>query len=280
MFDYLDYRAFLRDHYAASKELYAYYSFRYFSRKAGLSSTNFLKLVMDGKRNVGPTTVSRFAKALRLDKAEAEFFADLVAFASAETVAERNVAFERVAANRRFRKAKRLEGPQNKYLTHRYYPAVRELAGRQDFRDDPSWIAKQLMPSITVRQARAALKALCKLGLLVEDEAGRLVRGETTLATSHEVRSLVIPAYHRQMIERAAAAVDEVGPDERDISAVTVCIRSASLPELKERLRRFREIVLDMCDEETDPERVYQLCIQFFPLSRAVEEEPVTSTDD
>lgn len=272
VYDYLDYRVFLRDHYAASKELFAYYSFRYFSRKAGLSSTNFLKLVMDGKRNLGPTTVRRFAKALKLDADEAVFFADLVTFGTAETVAERNLAFERVAANRRFRRAKRLDGALFKYLTHWYYPAVRELAGRADFRDDPSWIAKQLMPSITVRQARAALKALCKLGLLVEDDSGQLVRGETTLATSHEVRSLVIPAYHRQMIERAAAAVDDVPVDERDISAITVCIQSASLPQLKARLRRFREVMLDTCDAEEEPDRVYQLCIQFFPLSQTVDE--------
>lgn len=269
MFDYLDYRVFLREHYAASKKLYDYYSFRYFSRKAGLSSTNFLKLVMDGKRNLGPSTVAKFAKALKLDDGEAMFFADLVAFSTAETVAERNAAFERVTANRRFRRAKRLEGPLFKYLTRWYYPVVRELAGREDFRDDPAWIAKQLLPSITVQQARAALKALRTLGLLVENEEGRLVRGETTLATSHEVRSLVIPAYHRQMIERAAAAVDDVPPEERDISAVTVCIKSTSLPQLKERLRRFREVMLDVGDDEEQPDRVYQLCMQFFPLSRS-----------
>ena len=213
VFAYVDYRAFLRAHFAASKKLKPQYSFRYFSRRAGLASSNFLKLVMDGKRNLGAATITRFAKALDLDTEEAAFFADLVALDQAETVAQRNRAFERVAATARFREARRLKGPLFKYLTRWYFPAVRELAGRSDFRDDPAWIADQLLPRITKRQARSALTTLRELGLLVEDEAsGRLVRGETSLATDHEVRSVVVPAYHRQMIERAADAIDKVPP--------------------------------------------------------------------
>lgn len=271
VYAYLDYRAYLRDHYAASKQLKRHYSFRYFARKAGLSSSNFLKLVMDGKRNLGATTIAKFVKALNLDDGEAVFFSDLVMLHQAETVAERNRAFERVAANQRFRQARRLGGPLFEYLTHWYYPVVRELAGRADFRDDPAWVAGQLLPTITTRQARAALATLRKLGLLVEDVSGQLVRGDTSLTTGHEVRSIVVPAYHRQMIECAASSLESVPPEERDVSALTVCIKASSLPQLKERIHRFRELMLEHCDSEDEPDRVYQLCIQFFPMSRTAE---------
>jgi uncharacterized protein (TIGR02147 family) len=69
------------------------------------------------------------------------------------------------------------------------------------------------------------------------------------------------------MIERAGASVTQVPPDERDVSALTVCIREETLADVKSRVRRFREELLERCDSETEPERVYQLCIQFFPLS-------------
>ncbi|MCA9620690.1 MAG: TIGR02147 family protein [Myxococcales bacterium] len=268
IYEYVDYRQFLKDHYEARKKQDPKYSFRFFARRAGLSSSNFLKLVMDGKRNLGAATINRFVRALKLSPEEATFFADLVAFDQAETVVERNRAFERVAANRRFRRARRLEGPLFRYLTRWYYPAVRELAGRVDFKEDPTWIAAQLTPKITVVQARSALRTLQELGLLVPDESGRLVRGDTSLTTGHEVRSVVIPAYHRQMIERAADAIERVAPEQRDVSALTVCIKAQSLAELKHRIHRFREEMLDLCDRETEPEQVYQLCIQLFPLSR------------
>ncbi|HHH27276.1 MAG TPA: TIGR02147 family protein [Polyangiaceae bacterium] len=268
VYEYVDYRRFLEDHYKARKRQDKKFSFRFFARRAGLSSSNFLKLVMDGKRNLGATTIDKFVTALKLTPDEASFFADLVAFDQAETVVERNRAFERVAANRRFRRARRLEGPLFRYLTRWYYPAVRELAGREDFKEDPAWIAKQLTPTITVGQARSALKTLQELGLLVADESGRLVRGDTSLTTGHEVRSVVIPAYHRQMIERAADALERVVPEERDMSALTVCIKATSLADLKERIHRFREEMLERCDREEDPQQVYQLCIQLFPLSK------------
>ena len=187
----------------------------------------------------------------------------------AQTVAERNRAFERVAANRRFRAAKKLDGPLFEYLSHWFYPAIRELAARHDFHPDPAWVAAQIVPKITAKQAKAALVTLENLGLLVKDAGGRLVRGDASLTTGHEVRSVVVPAYHLQMIERAAKAVETFVPEERDVSALTVCIKESSLLDLKAKIRRFREEMLDRCDSEEAPERVYQLCIQLFPLSSA-----------
>jgi uncharacterized protein (TIGR02147 family) len=223
---------------------------------------------MQGKRNLGAQSIVAFTKALKLDARESSFFGDLVALNQAETLAERNRAFERVAANRRFRAARRLDGPLFEYLSRWYYPAVRELAARADFEEDPKWIASQILPKITAEEARTALGTLERLGLLVRDPSGRLLRGEPSLTTGHEVRSVVVPAYHRQMIERAGVAVDNVPPEERDISALTVCVRASTLADLKERIHRFREEMLERCDTEAEPERVYQLCIQLFPLSQ------------
>ncbi|MFO0550702.1 MAG: TIGR02147 family protein [Polyangiaceae bacterium] len=274
VYEYVDFRAFMRDHFAAKKRAMPQYSFRFLARKAGFTSSNFIKLVMDGQRNMGPSAVEKVAKALKLDPDEAEFFSQLVTMGQAQTVAERNRAFERVAANRRFRAAKKLEGPLFEYLAHWYYPVIRELAARADFVEDPAWIASQLEPTIEPRQARTALKTLESLGLLVRGENDRLARGDASLTTGHEVRSIVIPAYHLQMIERAAAAVHQIPPDQRDVSALTVCIREGSLGDLKAKIHRFREEMMDRCDSETEPERVYQLCIQFFPLSKARPAEP------
>jgi uncharacterized protein (TIGR02147 family) len=274
VFEYVDYRAFLRDHFAASKSLFPHYSFRFLARRAGFTSSNFLKLVMDGGRNLGPGAVEKVAKALKLTPEESEFFSNLVAMNQAQTVADRNRAFERVAANRRFRAAKKLDGALFEYLTHWFYPAIRELAARADFQDDPAWVSARIVPKITTKQARTALKTLEKLGLLVRAEGGRLVRGEPSLTTGHEVRSVVIPAYHLQMIERAARAVETFPLDERELASLTVCIKASSLLDLKARIRRFREEFLDRCDSEKDPERVYQLCIQLFPLSAGQREKP------
>src|ERR1043166_5840097 len=108
VYDFLDYRAYLRAHYEAAKRTQRSFSFRSFAKLAGLRSPNFLKLVIEGDRNLGADSVPRFCVALGLEGPEAEFFADLVAFNQASSLAEKNRAFERISPSRRFRAARRI----------------------------------------------------------------------------------------------------------------------------------------------------------------------------
>jgi uncharacterized protein (TIGR02147 family) len=274
IFGYTDYRAYLADYYEAAKAHTRTFSYRNFARRCGFSSPNFLKLVIDGERNLGPNSIERFAKALQLDEEEAAFFGRLVSFNQATTVDERHAAYDEMASMRRFRLARRIDGELFDYLSHWYMPAIREMAARADFRDDPAWIAPQLIPAISPAQAADALNLLLRLGLLVREEDGRLRRGEPSLTTGHEVRSLAVAAYHRQMLLRAADSIDLVPSNQRDISALTVCVRPETVARLKEEIHAFRERLLELCDREEDADVVYQLNIQLFPLSRPAKETP------
>lgn len=275
VFEFLDYRAFLRAYYAAEKVRRPAFSHRFFSRQAGLKSPNFLKLVMDGERNLGAETVPKFIHAIGLTGEAASFFADLVTFNQAETVAEKNRAFERISASRRFRSAKRIEGDLFRYLSHWYYPAIRELAARSDFQESAKWIASQLRPKIAPADAQSALNLLLSLGLLVRDEkTGKIVRGEPTLTTDHQtVRSLAVTNFHRQMLERASDSIESVKPIHRDLAALTVCVSPETAAVVKERIHRFREELTQICDADTAGNVVYQLNVQWFPLSAQPGEE-------
>jgi uncharacterized protein (TIGR02147 family) len=233
-----------------------------------------LKLVIDGERNLGAESVGRFADALGLEGPDAEFFIDLVAFGQAQSVAEKNRAFERLAASRRFRAARRIDGELFAYLSHWYNPAIRELAARDDFQEDPRWIAAQLRPRVSPAEAAEAMKLLLSLGLLVRDPTtGKVTRGEPTLTTEHEVRSLGAAAFHRQMLEQAGAAIETVPREERDFAALTVCVSPETARLVKERIHQFRETLAEICDADTQGSAVYQLNIQWFPLSMTKEKD-------
>src|SRR5262245_35395175 len=88
VYDYLDYRAYLRDVYLEGKKRGL--SHRSFSRRAGLKSPNYLKRVIDGDRNLSDDMIARFAKALGLDRESSDYFRDLVHFTHARTTTERN----------------------------------------------------------------------------------------------------------------------------------------------------------------------------------------------
>ena len=267
IFEYVDYRAYLQAYYEASKRHNPAFSYRYFARRAGYSSPSFLRHVMRGERNLSAESVESFAKALSLDREEGMFFEALVSFDQAETHDEKRRAFERVASSRRFRRARRLDSAMFEYLSHWYYPVIREMTARADFREDAAWIAGQLLPAITEEQAAQALGVLLELELVVRDQQGCLRRGQPSIATEHEVRSMGVVSYHHQMLERAAASIEGVDREWRDIAAMTVCISPDTIAELKRRVHRFREILLELCDRDGAPTIVYQINTQLFPLS-------------
>ena len=272
VFSYLDYREYMRAYYDEGKENVKAFSYRYLARKAGFGSPSFIKLVLDGVRNLSEDGARKVSRAFEHDKDEASYFAALVEFDQAESVREKNDAFERVAAARGYRKARRIDFDMFEYLSRWYYPAIREMVARVDFVEDPEWIASQLVPRVEVDEVRKALKVIERLGLLGRDEDGVLVRHEPTVTTGPEVGSLAVGNIHRQMLERASESIELFPSPVRDISALTLCVRKDRVVDLKQRLRAFREVILSVCAQEDEPEVVYQLNMQLFPLNEVDDE--------
>ena len=268
IFEYLDYRHFLRDFYVAQKARSRAFSHRAFCKRAGLSSSNYLSLIMKGQRDLSSEMAPRFAKACGLAKHEADFFCDLVAYGQAKTTDDKQRWHERLARFRRFREAHRLVGEQTAYHANWFMPAIRELSSLAEFREDPEWIAKALEPPITARQAAEALSTLERLGLLVRDHAGKLRQAQALVTTGPGPLGHQIFVYHHGMIDLAKRALDHLPRDQRDISSLTLCVAESTLPILKERIREFRQELLHLAEQEKSPERVVQLNFQMFPLSR------------
>jgi uncharacterized protein (TIGR02147 family) len=272
VFDFLDYRAYLRAYYEACKRRPAGFSFRTFSKRAGLKSPNFFKLVIDGDRNLGKDTVPKFADALGLEGDARAFFEDLVAFEQATDSSEKNRVFERIASSRRFRTARRIDGMFHDYLSHWYHPAIRELVMRSDFSDDPRWLVEMLGSAITPKQAAHSVELLLGLGLVAKNaETGRFELREPTLTTEHEVSALGAANFHKQMMQRAMESIDNVPSALRDLAALTVCVSPKVAAEVKRRIHQFRESITELCDTESEGKVVYQLNVQWFPLTRTDE---------
>jgi len=268
VFEYQDYRQFLRDFYAAQKAKSRAFSHRAFSKRAGLSSSNYLGLVMKGQRDLSSEMAPRFAKACGLSKRSADFFCDLVAYCQAKTTEEKQRWHERLARFRKFRDAHRLVGEQTAYHANWYMPAVRELATLAAFEEKPSWVATALEPAISERQAKDALETLQKLGLLVRDSTGKLRQAQALVTTGPGPLGHHIFVYHHGMLDLAKRALDQLPREQRDVSSLTLCVAESTLPLLKERIREFRHELLQLAELDPKPERVVQINFQMFPLSR------------
>lgn len=89
VFAFSNYREFLKDRYQQLKVVDPNFSHRTFSRDAGLGSPNYLKLVMDGDRDLGPKALKGFTVGLRLNAIDTLQFIELVQASWKEKINER-----------------------------------------------------------------------------------------------------------------------------------------------------------------------------------------------
>ena len=269
VFRYLDYRRFLADYCARKKRTEYGFSYRVFSRRAGCKSTNYPCLVIKGKRNLTEDMALRFAEACELRKNEVAYFCDLVSYNQARGGPSKEHFYARLLKFAQFRKVHQLSTSQAQYFSEWYIPVIRELAARRDFQAEPEWIASRVLPSISVTQARKALKVLFELGFLVKNEHAGVSRAHELVSSGGPLGHHLV-AYHRAMLERASAAIDHVPRDEREISSVTLCVSQAKLLELKQQIRDFRQHLLQTAERDDDFERVVQVSFQLFPISKGI----------
>lgn len=263
---YSNYRTFLADYYEFKKAESPIFSHRYFAQKAGIPSPNYLKLVMDGKRNLTKKSLVKFSVALGLKGLRAEFFENLVFFNQAASLEERNAYYGRILKVRAKAGLKKLDEAQFQLFSDWRHIAVRELAAAKGFRPDARWVAKKLGKSITEREAEESLKLLSMLGLLKKTANG-FAQSDANITTSDEVRSLLVKNYHHQMIRMAASALDTLPAAKRDISSITIPIHAKDFAKVKEQIQLMRKELLNLGAEPGSGEDVVQVNIQLFPLT-------------
>ena len=277
--DYSDYRAYLRAMTTYLKDTRPHFSYRYFSRIAGFSSPNFLKLVAEGQRNLTPASIPKFAKGLGLDERERESFETLVLLTHAPNDFERNRYYQRLRKNHRGdSEARRMEAAQFDVYSSWWVLPVRELLLHPDFQPDPRWIASRLRPRIKPQEAKLALELLERIGLIARDEEGRLRPSDTNISTGPRVRSLAVRNFHRAMMTLAAEALETVPIDARDITGLTLSLTPAQYQDVRARVEKFRREILDLVGTPQDGADIYQLSFQLFPLTRRGDDAPKESS--
>lgn len=270
VFEYSDYRKFLRDWYEACKSAGGSLSYRSFAQRAGLKSINFLKFVMEGDRNLTEDSIVKFATALKLNKQEQEFFRSLVLYNQAKTPEDKNSRYQLLLRSRKYSQLKPIDRDQYEYYSMWYHPAVRELAASPEWDGTPAWIAGKLSPSITESQAERSISLLERLGFIEKKADGRWKQSSTILSTGSELQSHVVHEYHKRILDLTKEVMDDVPPAQRDVSTMTLGIVRERLPQLKKKIQEFRQEILKLVSGDSEPQEVVQLNIQLFPLTQEV----------
>jgi len=266
VFQFSEYRDYLRQMYLYLKETKRF-SYRSFSREAGYKSSNMLKFVIDGERNLSAESAEKVCQVFKLTEVETNYFKNLVLFNQAKSNEEKRYFAHQLVNHKGFKKFHPLKESAFHYLSQWYLVAIRELVGCESFIEDPAWIASQLRPNITKREAKRALKELQEMKLIRRDDTGRLVQTKELLATDDEVSAQAVPQFHKLMIQKGLEAVDRFEAKDRNISALTIGISPEKARHVAKLIHKFRSELLLLADDEKSPDSVYQVNFQLFPLA-------------
>jgi len=269
IFRYSDYRKFLKILFEFRKDKNRHFTFRLFSKRAGLASPSALKEVIEGKKNLTHKSVLKFALGFGLNKGETEYFTQLVFFNQSKTEKEKNQYYREILRFQQVRKGKTLTASQYQYYTNWFNSAIRELVATKGFKQDPEKIANTLVPKIKTGEAKKALELLLSLGLLKRGPDGKISQSSAKLEVDPDVTSLSIRNFNRSMIERGKEAIERFPQELREVSGLTLSLSKSSIPEIKSLVREFKKQILNYAvNDAREAEEVYQLNFQFFPLSR------------
>jgi uncharacterized protein (TIGR02147 family) len=269
VFEYLDYRAYLKDFYEEKKARQSFFSYRLFGKKVGVDASYLAKVLMNA-RHISEASISRFTDICGLKGREAEYFEIMVRFAKAKSNPEGKVYFEKLLALKSTA-AQRLVADQYEYYRTWRHSAVRSVLEYHDFRGgrgDHKSLAAMLSPPITPKEAKESIALLLGLGLVRKDADGRHRLTENAITTGGQWKSLAIEAFQEETIRLSAESLKGHPKEHRDVSTVTMNINAADYAELRERIREFRASLINYVGKAADPDRTYQLNIQLFPLSR------------
>lgn len=270
VFDYIDFRQYLRELFAALRRRDPRFSYRGFARLAGSSSPNFLQLILARKMAPNAEQLKSLAASVGLDGRNLKYLKQLVAFDAARTLEEKDRTLRAALRLASEDCARVLSEEQYDYYACWYHSAVRAALGFYRMKageEDYAELGAMLRPPITAPRVEEAVTLLKQLGLIKVDADGCYVQSEPSVTTGDEVRAIQVMQFQGETMRLAIQALERCPPDKRDISTLTLNISEAGYREIRERIRAFRKEIMAVAERDTGDDRVYQCNLQLFPLA-------------
>ncbi len=279
---YTDFRQYLKDVYDYRRALDGAtlrpYSYSNFSAAADIKSPNYLKLIIEGKRNLSEDMMIRFARALRLNKAEAGEFVALVRYGQAVDPMERNKFLRELSELR----AKRdLQDGLIDQASWEKVPSwigwvLYAMADQKGVNFNPADLHKLFRAKASVEEIRQSLSKLVESGKFKQNaETGVIEKGVGAGAgaggeAGQEIPVNLIRKLQAELIYLGIESLFRDSPKDREFGSVTLAMSPEEFEHVKFELRQLRKRInkdVGVKRLSSKGERVYQLNIQLFPVT-------------
>lgn len=278
--DYMSYRTYLADFYQfkrrASKGSLRAYNYAVFSAAANIKSPNYLKMIIEGKRNLSEDMIGKFGKALGFMKEQTEEFRLLVQFTQATDPAERNMYLKRLSEHRVTVKLKSGEIDRKTWekVPNWVTWIIYAMIDQEGVSFDTAALKNLLRSKASEDEIEHALNTLLSSGELRRDEAtGELKKNRSLIESPEDIPVALVRKLQSQLMYLGLESLYQDQPTDREFGTLTMSLTKSEFEELKFKLRQMRKSMHKdntISRMKTKGERVYQLNIQLFPVTNAV----------
>ncbi len=275
--DYLDYRRFLEDFYLYRKNKTRRdlrpYNYQMFSAAADIKSPNYLKMIIEGRRNLSDDMIVKFAKALGLSKEHTEEFSHLVRFSQTSEPAERNMHLKKISEMRVAQKLRSGEIDQKTWNKIPGWAAwiIYAMVDMQGVSFDIPSLKKLLRGKASEYEIETALNSLLSSGELVKDPTtGEIKKARHLIDDADEIPVALVRKLQTQLMYLGLESLYQDQPTEREFGTLTMSLTKEEFEEIKFKLRQMRKSINkdnSIARSKSKGEKVYQLNIQLFPVT-------------
>lgn len=157
------------------------------------------------------------------------------------------------------------------------YYAVLSLMETDDFQSDPEWMAERL--DVSRQRIEVVLGNLKELGFIEEKTEQKIERKVAKLETSEDIFSQALQKSHVEAMQLANKKIAETDVSQRDYSSMTMAIDPRKMNDAKAIIREFED-KMQVLMNGSQLSEVYQLNVQFFPLTKVKASDEKTGVED
>lgn len=273
-YEYLDFRKLLKDYFEKCRNQSSTFSMRYFAKKLGFQSPNYIQRILVGDRKITEKSMSHFVKLLELDSEEQEYFELLVNVGQAQDMNRRNHYFNQLISIRRKKlKVTTLDESQYVCISSWLHWVIREMSFLEGSIDNVQWVVRYLKMPITPKEVAQCVKDLLNAGLLIGMD-GELKAAMSSVNFPEEVYSLALHNYHQQILDQAKIALKVQRAKDREYGAILVATTSDKFQMAKEKIKKFRREILELLDTpDGEATRVVNYSFQLFQVVDEIDSE-------
>jgi uncharacterized protein (TIGR02147 family) len=272
IYNYTDFRKFLSDRFVELKADNKHFTYRYIAAKAGFKSPGFFTQVLQSKSNLSDRLIPNLGLVFCLKPRDSHYLELMVHYNQAVSHVEKRHFFGKMVA---CKKAQiNTIGPDAyEFYDKWYYSAIRAILHYNPFEGDYKKLAKMIIPSITVAEAKKAIAVLCRLGFIEKADSGMYTITNKNITTGLNTDSVIINNFLINTLDIAKDAFYNFPKEKRSFSALTASVSDAGYEMIKKRIDEFRSELVELVKMDKGIDRVYQVNIQLFPMTEVEKEK-------